>query len=345
MRAIAEDTHAVAAIKRFGITGTQALRTLIEMITRLYRNIEPANRSDPLVMFVRPSQALSASQIFAATSPVFQISDPDRARHEFDNACIVEIDDAGRLNVFDLQAFNVQDLSSEAIVYVYSNGAERFIIDRITYSIINPSSMHSSIFARPTFSSLSDALEDYKARTVRETSCFILDSAWSDNKRLFLRAKPESTMRRSLHQYLRTVFRNAEVRPEQVVDESHPVDIKVTWSDTNQRALIEIKWLGHSRDDTGNITTVYTASRARDGAKQLADYLDADRTAGPGLRSRGYLVVFDARRRGLDDTTTTVSAENGLYFRDTEIEYDPKYHLLRNDFAPPVRMFAEPILN
>lgn len=345
MRAIAAESHAVAATKRFGVAGSQALRALIEMIARLYQNIEPASRSAPLVVFMRPVQPNPFAPSCADIQLIYEFANPDQIGHETNMACLVEVTEAGRLKVFGADAFDIEELSTEAIVYVYKDGAERFVIDRATYTITNPAPMHVSVFARPTFSLLSDALEDYRARVVRNTGCFILAEAWSDEKRLFLRTKPEATMRRSLHQYLRTVFRNAEVRPEQVVDESHPVDIKITWFDTNKRAIIEIKWLGQSRDDNGQFKTAYSASRARDGAQQLADYLDADRTAGPGLRTHGYLVVFDARRRGLTESTVSLNETDGHHYRDAEIEYQPAYHETRDDFAPPVRLFAEPILS
>lgn len=149
-------------------------------------------------------------------------------------------------------------------------------------------------------------------------------------------------MRQSLHQFLRDAFPDAEVRPEQVVDESHPVDIKVTWADTTHRAIIEIKWVGDSVDEQGHPTTTYRDARARAGAKQLSDYLDGDAETAARLRTRGYLVVFDARRRGLTAGQSTISAADGLHYRDKEFVYDPEYHTTRSDFALPVRMFAEP---
>jgi hypothetical protein len=345
MQEIANESHAVAVAKCFGPAGPRTLRALTEMITRLYKNIEPAQRTQPLLLFMRPPQVSPFAPTAATATPQHEVSDPDHAWHELNPACIVEVTDTGQLKVFEPDAFDPEDLSSEAIVYTYHDGVECFVIDRVSYTIINPAPTHASVFARPTFSSLAQALEDYRTGVARNTTCFILADAWSDGKRLFLCAKPEWIMRRSLHQYLRTIFPDAEVRPESVVDESHPVDIKITWSDTNRRALIEIKWLGQSRDQNGRFTTAYTAHRAREGAKQLADYLDADHTAGPGLRTRGYLVVFDARRRALTETINSVNADDGLYFRDAEIEYQPAYHELREDFEPPIRMFAEPVLN
>lgn len=345
MKAIATDSYTVAVTKKFGVNGGQALRFLIEAITSIYQTIDISDRILPLVIFIKPIQLNTLQQSVVVTSPKYKVSNFSHISHELNDACFVEVSMGGGANVFDYTALKINQLSSDSIIYILDNRSEKFIIGSDVFNIINPSPAHISIFARPTFSSLSDALNDYHTRTVRSSSCFILEEIWSDNKRIFLKDKPESTMRRSLHQYLRTVFTNAEVRPEQVVDESHPVDIKITWFGTNHRALIEIKWLGQSRDATGKFTTPYTAARAKSGAKQLADYLDANQTAGPGLNSKGYLVVFDARRKGLNQNTVSVTAVNGLHYRDAEIIYNPEYHHLRDDFAPPIRMFAEPLLN
>ena len=287
MKSIAAQCYTSAAISEFGASGQDTLLTLIDLITRIYRNIEPAERRNKLSIFLRIPEVELPSEA-ESVMPRAEISSPERITHELDDDCIVEATSGGKLKVFSSTQINVASLSSVAVVYQWIDRQEQFRIGNRIFVVNNPSPTHASIFARPTFSSLTEALEDYRNRIVQYTSCFLLEQAWSDKARLFLKAKPESTMRRSLHQYLRTVFRDAEVRPEQIVDESHPVDIKITWSDSNKRAMIEIKWLGESKDPhTGEVTTRYTASRALAGAKQLAEYLDSDNTAGPGLRTRG----------------------------------------------------------
>jgi hypothetical protein len=148
-------------------------------------------------------------------------------------------------------------------------------------------------------------------------------------------------MRRSLQQFLSNRIRDVDVLPEQNVSETKPIDIKVLWNLTRSEALIEIKWLGKSRSD-GKVIG-YWDQRARDGAKQLAEYLDMYRTLNPHVSVKGYLVVIDGRRYGMKDDATSVSRENGLHYEKLEVEFDPKYHELREDFHPPVRMFAEPI--
>jgi hypothetical protein len=202
--------------------------------------------------------------------------------------------------------------------------------------------VHSTIFAKPTFSSLDHALDIYETKVARKTSCIILNQAWDSEWRTCYGNKPEVAMRQSLYQFLNGYLQDAEVRPEQHVDESHPVDIKVSWLFSIQRVIIEIKWLGDSREN-GKITTPYRDARAREGARQLADYLDKSETWGANVKTRGYLVVFDGRRRKVKDDTVKLSCVDGLYYRDQEIQYSPDYAETRTDYAKPRRFFMEPI--
>lgn len=342
MRQIVEELYVARIDNVFGNQGIAAFRELLDTLTQLFRLHDPWQRNGALTIFIRPQRVNTVSP---TTYPSKEFAGLSSLTHELDEPCMIERLDSGRLLIFDPAEYNPTSLSQDAIVYVYENGVERFYVGGQTYKIINPSSIHASAFCRPTFSSLETALDQYRTRVALDSSCFILQNVWAEDKRIFLKPKPEATMRRSLHQYLSGCFPDAEVRPEQIVDESHPVDIKITWAETNRRALIEIKWLGRSRNGDGSLGTYYTDGRANEGAKQLADYLDGNKTAGPGLRTRGYLVVFDARRRNLNEQTTEVTAENGLYYQSKDITYVPPYHEDRTDFAAPVRFFSIPILN
>ena len=151
-------------------------------------------------------------------------------------------------------------------------------------------------------------------------------------------------MRRSLANFLYNVLRDVDVGQEQNVDESHPVDIRITWIGNNRRALIEIKWLGQSVDNDGKKKTEWFAARAKDGAKQLTEYIDAEYRRLPLHDRRGYLVIIDGRRRGLSEGCTALDPPDSLWYRDKEIGFDPAFHEIRSDFETPIRMFAEPRL-
>jgi hypothetical protein len=80
----------------------------------------------------------------------------------------------------------------------------------------------------------------------------------------------------------------------------------------------------------------------KDGAQQLAEYLDFDRARSPGKVVTGYLVVFDGRRGALTTETTEIDRENGMKYEHREVEIDSEI-LAREDFALPRRMFMEPV--
>lgn len=333
------DLYIPRVIQIFGDEAGELLEKLLGSITQVYRRIDPGSRSTPLVMFceVQPTSiALPATQCI--------LSNPDLLQHELDDACAVQVVGSETLHVRPLDAIDVTELSKTAIVYRYHNREEQIIVSGRIFRLANPAKGYPSTFCRPTFTRLIEALQDYHVRSARDSSCQLLQGAWVDQQqRWYFRAKPEEIMRKSLTQYLNNVLQDAEVRPEQMVDESHPVDIKVTWLTSSLRAIIEIKWLGDSMDDTRKATTLYRDARAREGAKQLAEYMDGSRSHGSTVRTRGYLVVFDGRRRGLSETMVSLSHENGMHYRDQHITYDPDYSVERDDFEVPVRMFLNPI--
>jgi hypothetical protein len=254
--------------------------------------------------------------------------------------CLIRICDRGFQFWFGATV-DLGAISKTAVVYCFDRGAERFVVAGAEHCVPVVDTGQASMFARPTFGSLREALKRFRMR-VRTSSCALFTAAWEDEKRLFFRSHAEQEMRRSLHQYLSAVLRDAEVRPEQNVDESHPVDIKVTWMFTTRLALIEIKWLGKSRKD-GRITADYSDARANSGAKQLAEYLDENRTFAPEHTTRGYLVVIDGRRWGLSPGSSSVTHEDGMYYETVDVTYSPEYHKAREDFEEPIRLFCEPI--
>lgn len=147
-----------------------------------------------------------------------------------------------------------------------------------------------SIFLRPTYRELDDAMDYYNSRYAKECSCGLLSQIWVDKNKRELIQKPEHFMRDSLWQCLQNILRNHTVKREQNVDETHPVDIKVTWPIISNVALIEVKWLG----DSGQ--TKYRDARANEGAKQLIDYLSSSAQEEPDKHFVGFLTVFDGRR-------------------------------------------------
>lgn len=337
LKELQADLYTSPVRKVFGDKGVGVLQQLVASIVRIYRRVDPALRIEPLVLFA--TAGAIATSVSGTPTRVHSISN---LSDELDGACMARVNSDDSLDIFPLDHTFLASLSQSAVVYHHRQNDEKFIIGGDEFRLINPMVGFGSVFVKPTFGDLTTALDTYRAKNAAHSSCEILKTAWHESSRWFLTLKPERIMRKSLVQYLSNVLEDAEVRPEQHVDESHPVDIKVSFSLTDHRAIIEIKWLGDSVDENGKMTTGYTQARALSGAQQLAEYLDSSHQWAPGMKTRGYLVVFDARRKGLASGIATLARNDALHFKDVEITYSPDHSAIRNDFAVPVRMYMFP---
>lgn len=336
-----------------GDAGEDALLQILDLLLRIYDHVDPEGVSGRLFVYralTEDKPAMPVLESASTTQPLRFGSIEHLAQGYGNNArkrdTVIHACRDGDLLLWAVDNLDVERLARHGVLYMYHARTDYFRINSEDREVLNPDRTHASVYAIPTFRNLRDALERYKWEAVRTSRCSIFSSVWEDgehSKRLFFKNSPEKTLRRSLDNYLKISLRGAEVRPEQNVDESHPVDIKVTWTLNTMLALIEIKWLGKARDATGHVTQEFYDSRARAGAKQLADYLDSNASQAPAHESKGYLIVIDARRRGLGENSTSVDQSGGMYYAEREIEYDPKFHETRDDFEEPIRMFAAPI--
>lgn len=338
MKQVIQDLYASMVAQQHGNEGATTFRKLLESLHQIYRHVEPETIADRFVVF----KTLDASARPLPITDAIRAQRVDSLAQDIVGPAVIQVLDNDEMLVWRRKNVQPKDLADQAVVYEYHDRSEYFFAKSERRQVPRPSGAHASAFAIPTFSDLRTALDYYRTKLARVSTCKILNQAWSDESRLFFAAKPERLMRDSLNQFLHSTLRNAEVRPEQAVDESHPVDIKVTWIFNNRLALIEIKWLGDSKGTDGNISTSYTPSRANDGAQQLAEYLDWNRERAPNHITRGYLVIFDARRRGLNKNSTKISRSDGMHYEVSEISFAPEFHRSRNDFDQPVRMFIEP---
>ena len=339
MRQIVDSLHLSGIERAYGQIGVDSFKRIVEAISELYQRFDPALRDRQLLVFA-PTDPEAVDVLAGAA--ILRIESID---HEFASCDVIQVLDDGRVALFMNSDADAVALSQRGVVYAFHLGREHIYAKGEAFLLVNPlPSLHASVFSRPTYRSLEEALEIYRIRIARETSCIILMGIWDSENRICFKKKPEATMRQSLYQFLSGHLQDAEVRPEQNNDESHPVDVKVSWLFSVQRAIIEIKWLGDSRD-AGVISTSYRPARANEGASQLATYLDQSRTWGSNVKTRGYLVVFDGRRRNVNDATQALSETDGTYYRDQEIVYDPDFAHVRSDFAVPVRFFMNPIVS
>jgi hypothetical protein len=338
MTAVFEDAFVPFVLQHHGAAASPAVRSILAFLKSLYQHLAPDGHDETIVVF----QVLDGVP-GPITNPGLECVSVTEVVNKVVGPCAIQLLPNGTFVLWANCAADPVQLSRSAVVYSFYRGTEHFHANQESKMVVKLIPGRSSNFALPTFSKLRDALASYRDNMARTSSCEILNTAWYEPNRLFFKAGPEETIRRSLTRFLKITFTGgAEVRPEQIVDESHPVDIKVTWFMTNRLALIEIKWLGKSRSDT-KIKATYSESRARAGAKQLADYMDANKVQAPVHETRGYLVVVDARRAKLAIGRTEIGTNDGMKYATSEIAYNPKYHETRKDFDAPIRMFVDPI--
>jgi hypothetical protein len=327
----------------YGSDKQDLLIHLTDTISKIYKHLK-YNSFNSVVIYISMDASTTLTAI-AGANPTTIIS-YDNLSPLTGNEIVIEVKPNGDLHYSIDFTFDVTLNRQEAIIYKFLKVTETEIIFGKASDKKLPSIPDSdSYFAIQTYKDLDLALEDYTTKVARHSECGYLKDIWADANKLFFKPKPEHILRDSLTYFLKIRLRNTEVRPEQIVDKSHPVDIKVTWSLASHLALIEIKWLGKSLQTTGTrrFKKIYSRKRALEGAKQLADYLDANLIQSPVKTTRGYLAIFDARRWGCSKATTTISRADGLKYLNEIIIYTPDYHSTRTDFAKPFRFFMEPI--
>ncbi|MGQ2911247.1 hypothetical protein [Aeromicrobium sp.] len=348
MAKIAEQLFQVHVERAHGEEGVTRLRSILACVKRVYEVRSPLSFTRALVVVAALGETTPALD-HAACSAVSSTMDfaglPDDA--------VLEVTADGSVWARSLDGQAYEDFAGTCVVYVYDgatgSGYERIILETGEVSIPNPNGYPSAL-AIPTFWELEDSLGYYSDKLASRSTCKILKSAWAGDaqkRRLVFVNSPESTMRESLAQHLRSSLRDhgaIRVNEEQNQSETEPVDIEVTWSLTTHIALIEVKWLGKCLNETDSDLASYSHSdaRARDGVTQLAGYLDDAYERNPGHEIKGYLVVFDGRRWGVTTWEPgTITSDQAWYFENREIDYQAVIPT-RPDFMTPIRFYLEP---
>jgi hypothetical protein len=349
MAAIAERMYQVHVEREHGQAGIAQLQVVLATVKRVYEIRSPLSFGEGLVVLAGLD---TSTRVLDETScsPLANATDISR----LPRGAIVEVLASGELRARSLGAADsLQTICSSAIVYAYgtqvNDGAEVIVLPTAPVSIPNPNGYPSAL-AVPTFWELEDSLEFYRTHVASRSTCKVLKTAWADDgddRRLAFVNHPESIMRESLAQHLRSSLRDHQairVNEEQNQSETEPVDIEVTWSLTTHIALIEIKWLGKCLNADGSdlASYAYTDARAREGVPQLVGYLEDAYERNPGHEVKGYLAVFDGRRRGVTSWTPgQVSSGDAWHYEGRDIDYQDVVPN-REDFRAPVRFFVEP---
>lgn len=320
----------------YGSNGVNNLKMVLETIISIFKNINLHN-FDSILVF--------KSDVFNLEEQVdnyLTIQNYIHLAGVEERSLVIQVKNLDEI-VFSTSDIQTTDILPTDFVYQYTRQKE--IFHTLTTTCVLPRIPGTdSCFTISTFKELDEALLHYKTSVAKYAECQHIKTAAHSDNRIFFKPHPEHFLRDSLVYFLRVRLRGEglEVRPEQNVDTSHPVDVKITWGFTNHIALIEIKWLGKSLNQSTLTFTEYSASRARDGAEQLANYLEANKMQVPNHTTMGYLAIFDLRRRNANENTTQISVTDGFWFQNQEIVYNPEYHRIRSDFAMPIRMFITP---
>lgn len=354
VQALVKMAYLPHASDAFGEKGAHSITVLLDAVKLIYQRCPPEDLKGSMTVLIGMNTTPTTPMIAAWGKPkIFQhyeelgnaLSGADPGAH-----CLIELVPNGTFRFLQREAdIDLQTAAADAIVYRYDHGVDRILAKQYDDYVPKVSPILPSNFAKSTLNSLEEALTHYSSLALN-TKCRILADVWEggvDGPRLVLVNRPEAIMRNSLIQALQTVLRDANARPEHNTDETKPVDIRVEWFASSAAALIEVKWLGRStaksRKSTGKTTyTDYGPRRAQEGADQLADYLDREMRHTASTSTRGYLVVFDARRKNICSATDPLNQADAMYFEKYSLEYAPDHAKLRTDFAQPVRFFLNP---
>lgn len=338
---VTQEPLAVAG-KHFGDAGVARMKSILRFLKQCARYATVHEKSDVTVCALMQDDAL-VDKLRLQHAMAFQFG--VTALGSIQNL-IVEVREDGSPFVWEQIPAQISTVIQAGIVYRLVQSVETFSVNGASMPVPKVIEDAVSQFWLNYFTDLKKALLAYRNSMAKTSKCHLLREAWAEDNRLWFITKPEYRLRKALHNYLYSYLRHDDIdlREEQNVDESHPVDIKVVWRMENRSAIIEVKWIGKSIDLTAHkVTANYSDARARKGARQLAEYLEAHRQQAAKEDTRGYLVVFDCRRKRLKPATTAMVKAEGLHYHNREITYSPEFHKTRQDFEEPIRMFLEPV--
>ena len=337
MRRIAAADPTVAVEERYGAGGLGSMRLLARGLEQIGQQLAYELLENGLTVFAtfdpqsRPLAELGSTEVHAEQLPALVAT----------VACIQVLSDGF---IASDATPDFASLSTDAVVYHF-DGQDNLVFEGELWPVENPTAFESR-WRTPTFFDLGDALRHYQENVALTSRCPHLSQAWFDpDRRWILINRPEKTLQDSLEQHLISSLRlgRVELRREQPVGEEKPPDIKVTWSQTNRLALIEVKWMGASVNRDGeDISWEPGETEANKGAAQLVGYLERNAQETPQHQTMGFLVVFDARRAALTFETTELAIGDALFYSTRDVAWDPDFAAQRYDFHVPLRCFIRP---
>ncbi len=244
---------------------------------------------------------------------------------------------------------------TNSLIYHYYNNQEFFFANgqKIDITITNKGSRFAT-----QFEDLLSVLKDYENSKIMHSSCSYFNKCWEDDNRLFFIGGgrgnniPEKYIQESLAEYLSTALSRGikleTVREYNIVadySKPKPVDVKITWREANRIAIIETKFLGMVKPNSGGSPYSYDDRRANDGLYQVKEYHDKILSDVPTTMIKSHLLVVDGRRNNLSPAQSTISYTDGMYFKDVDIkvDIDKRYFDSLPGFEKPIKVFAAPV--
>lgn len=341
-------------------------------VMRAFGNIDPASKALEVI-------AKSLNEIYRYFEPSFFTGDFFVCKNLNDTVCFDETEgtplydknillnrtgglmiiqvfnDNSKMILWENQDPSVLYQQKDTLTYHFNMNREYFFANESKIDLTLYSS--GSRFATQ-FNDLIEALRQYAQTKILKSSCKHFSDSWNDKNRLFFCGGgsgsniPEKFMQISLHEFLNSIFMRGismdtsrEYNVNGDFTKPKPVDIRINWREANRTALIEVKFIGTVKKEADGNVYSYSNPRANNGIIQLKGYHDAVATDAPTTIIKSYLVVIDGRRNNLEPTQTTISADDGMHFKDVDIiiDSDKKFHESIQGFEKPIRMFVEPI--
>jgi len=343
----------IKVIKAFGDvdSASKSLEIIAKSLKEIYRYFEPSFFTGDFII----CKNFQDKPCFDETKGTY-IYDKNILLNRTTGFMIIQVfDDNSKMILWENEKFSELIEQETTLSYLFKNNKEYFYANRteIDITIYSKGSRFST-----QFNDLVSQLQEYSITKILKSSCKHFSSSWADENRLFFRGGgrgsniPEQFMQLSLYEYLSsTIGRGISMESSREYNISgdtgkpKPVDFKIQWREANRTAIIELKFLGTVKPDSGGTLYTHSDSRANEGIVQLKGYHDNVLSDTPSTIIKSYLVVIDGRRNHLTASKTIIPSIDGIYYKDIDIviDADKKFHESIQGFEKPIRMFAEPV--
>jgi hypothetical protein len=344
--------YVIKVMKAFNeIEGSsKALEVMAKGLNEIYRYFEPAFFVGNLYVVKSLNDSFLLDKSRATV-----IYDKNILLNRLGGNLVVQIFEDESIYLWDSESIDDPEMLSNSLIYHYYHNKEFFFAngEKIDITITNRGSRFAT-----QFEDLLGILKDYENNQIMHSSCSYFTQCWKDANRLFFVGGgrgnniPEKYMQESLAVYLSTVLSRGikleTIREYNIVadySKPKPVDVKITWREANRVAIIEIKFLGMVKPNSGGTSYTHDDRRANDGLSQVKEYHDKILSDVPTTMIKSHLLVIDGRRNNLTASQTVISYVDGMHYKDIDIRVDDdkRYFDSVPGFERPIKVFAAPI--